>query len=326
MRHSVLGFALLAGTALASQAAAETPFTPEDVMKLKNVGSIAMSPDGSHVAYTLSRTRDILGGEENGSSKSEVRIATAAGESTVYLSESMGAYGIDWLDETTLTFLAKGPEDDNTALYSVNVGGGAPEKVFSWDEGIRSYDFADDGDVLFFSATEAADPKDKALEKKGFDANIIDEDFHFTHLYRADLDAGETGMLEIEGQVSAFDASPDGSRVVVALADTPLVGDDIINRKFHIVDGDNGRIQSVIETEGKIGKAAFSADGRRIAFLAGQDRHDPVAHTLAVANARNGEWSFLTKDDTGDQLPHVRSYGNFLELGRLRTVRFRTAT
>ncbi|MEM9233628.1 MAG: hypothetical protein AAGA69_05250, partial [Pseudomonadota bacterium] len=302
MRTTAICLALMAGTALAAPAAAETPFTIEDVAKIRHVGAIAMSPDGSHVAYSLSRTRDILAGEENGTARSEIRIATGAGENRLYVPENMGAYALDWKDETTLTFLARGADDDKTSLYAINIAGGAPEKLFSWKESIRAYDFADDGDVLFFSAREASDPKTAKLEKKGFDANIIDEQFTFTKLYRHDMTDAETTDLELEGQVSFFDASEDGERVVVALADTPLVGDDIINKTFHIVDGDDGDVQSVIETEGKIGNAAFSPDGRRIAFRAGVDRSDPIANSLAIANARNGEFNFIRRDGESDQM------------------------
>ncbi|RFB04623.1 S9 family peptidase [Parvularcula marina] len=294
MRRTTLALAMMAGTMLTAHAAAETPLTPEDMFKVRHVGSVTMSPDGSHVAYTLSRMPDILNGEDNGSSSSEVLIATAAGQSRIYLSADVGAYSLGWKDETTLTYLAS--DDGKTALFTLDITGGAPQKLFSFDESIRSYDLADDGKVIFFSARDASDPKDKQLENMGFDANIIDEDYSFTRLYRYDATAGETTSFDLEGQVSSFDASADGDRVVVALAPTPLVGDDIINRTYHIIDGDDGDVQSVIDTKGKIGKAEFSPDGRRIAFLAGVDRQDPIAHTLAVANARNGEFTFLTKD------------------------------
>lgn len=316
MRSSILALALMTGAAL-SPALAETPFTPEDVMKIRHVGSVTMSPDGKHIAYSLSRTRDILNGEENGRALSEIRIASSASQNSLYIPEDMGASSLAWKDSSTLAFLARGKGDEHTSLYTININGGAPEKLFSWDESIRAYDFADNGQVLFFSAREEADPKTQKLRKMGFDANIIDEEFRFTELYRYDMTAGETMSFNFDGQVSSFDASDNGSSVVVALADTPLVGDDIINRKYHIVDGESAEIEHVIQTEGKIGTASFSPDGRRIAFMAGVDRSDPVANSIAIANVRNGQFTFLPKDES-DQIDFA-----WLNNGELRVLSHR---
>lgn len=326
MRLTALSLTLMAGSALFSAAHAETPFTPEDLFKVRQVGEAVVSPGGTHVAYSLSRTPDVLAGEDNGGSLREVRIATGADESRVYLPENLSARSLSWRDDTTLTFLAKGDGDKTTSLYAIDIEGGAPEKLFSWSESIRAYDFADDGSVLFFSALEPADEKKAALKAKGFDANIIDEEFRFTELYRHSFSGAETMSLELDGQVSTFDASADGERVVVAVAPTPLVGDDIINRKFHIIDGDNGQVKDVIDTKGKIGSVSFSPDGRRIGFMMGIDRQDPVAHTFAVANARNGEFVMPSTDENSDDVGFVWVDNGSVKLLRHRGTASETVT
>lgn len=308
MRYRLAALGLGVSTALAGpltgQALAADPLSIEDLFKIKQARQVATAPDGSAMAYTLSIPVNVAAGEENGRATSEVRLATAAGDSRLYLPASLGASSLDWRDNKTLTFLAKAEGDKTRTLYGIHVGGGAPQKIFAHKQNISRYAFADEGKILFFSAQEPKDATAEKLKKKGFNANIVDEGDRFTRLYRVDLSKVDAKpvMLELEGNVSNFAASPDGRRLVVALAKTPLVNDDIINRTYHIVNGRNGRVENTIDTVGKIGPAAFSPEGDKIAFLAGIDRPDPIAHTLAVADARTGAFSFLTGEDEVDEM------------------------
>ncbi|MGF1545424.1 MAG: prolyl oligopeptidase family serine peptidase [Parvularculaceae bacterium] len=309
--------------ALACEAGAD-PMTPEDLLDLRYVVEAEMAPGGEAVAYRLASPPNVLKGEKNGPARSEVRIASGAGATKLFVPIETNARAIEWRNATSLAFLAA--SDDKTTLNAIDVTGGAAEEIFAFEESISGYAFAEGGNTLFFSAVEPEDENRKALKEKGFDANIVDEDARFTRLYRVDLAAtdAEPQKFDLPGNVSFFAPSADGARIVVALADTPLIGDDIINRTFHIVNGRTERVENKIETEGKIGPAAFSPDGAKIAFLAGADRTDPIAHTLAVADAATGAFEFLTGDDKADEVDFVWTGNDALTVLAHRGVRSET--
>ncbi|MEO1251948.1 MAG: S9 family peptidase [Pseudomonadota bacterium] len=297
-------FSFFAAGALPAHA--EGPMTVEDLFAVERVGSVTLSPDGKAVAYALSQMPDVVAGEENGSATAALRIAFGPADDRVYAPATMSPGNPQWRSAGTLAFLATPAEQDNAkrALHQIDVAGGAAEILFAHDQDIIDYAFANDGATLLFSALEADQTNLEERRAKGFDANIIDEGDRFARLYRVDLGAGDpvAKALDLPGHVSTFAVSRDGRRVMVALADTPLIGDDIINRKYHIVDVRNGRVENVVDTAGKIGMAAFSPDGARIAFLAGVDRHDPIAHTVAIADASSGDFEFLTAGDEADEM------------------------
>ena len=53
---------LLAGVSLTATAQAR-PMTPEDVAQLESLGAVAVSPDGSRVAYTTSSLPNVIEGD-----------------------------------------------------------------------------------------------------------------------------------------------------------------------------------------------------------------------------------------------------------------------
>src|SRR5260370_11899278 len=64
--------------------------TPSDVAKLRSVGAVAISPDGSHVAYTLTVPRDPMA-EADGPAWVELHVAGRDGGSRRVLTG--GGYG-----------------------------------------------------------------------------------------------------------------------------------------------------------------------------------------------------------------------------------------
>ncbi len=298
---------------LSSGLAAADALTPEDVAKLRAVGSVVVSPDGAYAAYTLYVPRAPFH-DENGSSYTELHLLSLKdGSDHAFVTGEVKVGGVQWTpDGTAICYTAKRHGEEHSSLYMIPVAGGESRKLLENETGIGSYAFNPTGTRLAFTAKE---PKDKELEElaeKGFNAEVYEEGLRFTRLYTVDIDlmrgsAGEPRILPLEGNVSYLRYSPIDERIACALAPTPLVDDEYMKRRIHVIDADTGDVLARIENPGKLGGLAWSPDGQNLAIKSAHDIHDPSPGRLMVVPASGGEMRDLLPElfDTGA----VSSYG-----------------
>ncbi len=290
--------ALLTAAVLSAGAYAQSPLTLEDLFQIRQVGAVAISPDGRSAAYTVTVPRDVPGGASDGIPNIELHIATGDGQSRAYVAGEGRVASIAWTpDGQGVTFLANRTGDSATALYRIDIAGGEAQRIYSHPQAIRSYRIAPDGRTLFFVAQDRPDPMRARLSERGFRANVFEEQQVFSHIWRADLNdrSAPATKFDLPGHATQVIVSPDGSRLAVDLAPTALVDDNLMSRRWHVVDARNGRVISVAETLSKLGPAAFSPDSARLAFLAGSDRSDATDGTLHIADARTGEMAYVDR-------------------------------
>ncbi|MCY4599918.1 MAG: S9 family peptidase, partial [Acidobacteria bacterium] len=201
--------------------------------------------------------------------------------------------GPTWISDDELVFATRRDGDDNRALYRISTRGGEARKLFEHETGVGAFDISADGRRLAFLAREERDGDREALGKQGFNQEIFEENLVYTRLHVADLASGEgpgdrdVRTLDIEGSVRSVQFAPDGQRLLVGVTPTPLVDDGFVALQLQVVDLD-GRVTARIETEGKLGRAAWSPDGRHIALVGSVDRNDPAPGRLMVVAAGGG--------------------------------------
>ena len=281
--------ASMAACSIATVHAAEL-FTPEHVAKLRSVGSAEISPNGHMVAYTVSVPRQPFE-DKDGSAWSELHVTDLSGASRPYITGEGSVGSIHWTpDGMGISFLAKRGKDKNRSLYVIPIDGGEARNVLSHKTAIGSYDWSPDGSRVAFLATDKKDKRIKKLADKGFGQEVYEEDLRYTRVWigTPDDDDAESRMLELEGSASELHWSPDGKRLVVALAPTPLIDDRYMKRKVYVVDAENGKTLARFDNPGKLGQVAWSPDGKRLAMISAEDLHDPSAGRLMVASASGG--------------------------------------
>ncbi|MEO1077897.1 MAG: hypothetical protein AAFX41_18290, partial [Bacteroidota bacterium] len=106
-----------------------TPFTLEDLFDIRSVGTVTVSPDGSHTLYTRWRRPNIIRGEADGYSVAEVRLWRAAGPDPRVFDEAVGAYGFDWIDDKQLTFQSGRLADGGVTIFTVDFAQGGFDQV-----------------------------------------------------------------------------------------------------------------------------------------------------------------------------------------------------
>ncbi len=303
---------LLAG---ALRASAVEKFTANHLARLRTVTAAEISPDGHEIAYLLSVPRRPFV-DESGPAWTELHVVDLHGTSRPYVTGDVALSAIAWrpgVDLKGISFLAKREGDEHRAVYLIPVDGGEARKILEHDADIADYSWSPDGKQIAFTAADKQPEEKKKLADKGFNQQIYEEQLEMHRVWIGqprqadaweDEAAAKPQRFEIEGHASGVTWSPAGKHLAVAVAPTPLIDDDYMKKKIHILKAEDGTRVGVIETPGKLGPFRWSLDGEHLALLAGADIHDPNPGRLMVAPASGGKPldilpDFTDKDVTG---------------------------
>ncbi|MGF1581628.1 MAG: S9 family peptidase [Gemmataceae bacterium] len=315
-RHSGVGCLLSLGMILlmASPVVAQEKWTPLHVAKLKTVASAAISPDGSHIAYTLSVPRDLTK-QKDGPSFVELHLFNVkANKSVPVVTGEVSVRSVSWTPNGKyIAFLQKKKDDKKTKLFWVSPKKLKKFQTFEHKTSVLSYSFAPDTKKVAFLAVDDPSPKEKALDEKGFTQEIYEEDLRNVKVWVSPLtNPKKATAFKLPGSASDLSWSPamekpakkkgtkkgkknpgmvDPGKLALALAPTPLVDDKYMFRKVRVVDAKYGQILQKIENPGKMGPLAWSPDGKYLALVAGVDKYDPREGRLWVAPANGYFWT-----------------------------------
>ena len=291
----------------AATSPAEEVLTVHDVARIRLVTSAKISPDGRLIAYTLSVPRR-PGKDEDGRAWSELHVVDTQGTSRPFVTGEVNVSKIGWTpDGKGISFLAKRNQDKYRSLYVIPADGGEARRLIEHSTSISAYDWRPDGKQLAFLATEPEAKKRKKLKKKGFKAEIYEENLRNLKVWLAALPVGDSKpeALPLGGSASELHWGPGGKRLVVALAPSPLIDDDYMYRRLNIIDAQDGKVLLTVNNPGKLGPARWSPDGKNLAFASGEDIHDPSPGRLMVASTTRGDFRTIMDD----YLPNISKIG-----------------
>lgn len=318
LRRCALAATLLATASLAAQAQAR-PMTAEDVAKLESVGTIAVSPDGSRIAYTTASLPDVTDGEENGTTRERLKLAYAANNARDFLPDDMDVAGIAFSPDGRMISFVWADDDEDRAVWGIPIDGGAQRKLAAVkDANVRSFAWSPDGSTIWMLASSAKDEARDKQAKAGFNAIVYEEEARLNRLFSARVGTevdGEPKAVEIPGYVSAFKVTPGGRTAVVESAPTPQIDDAYTSKRAHVVDLTNGRLVRVVETPGKLGDIEVSPDGNQLSMIAGVDINDPADTTLHLVDVASGSYRALNGG-----APEAAVDAEWLADGRLAAV------
>src|SRR5438876_7796477 len=156
-RASFARLVLLLLLAAAPLAAADG-LTSLDIGRLRSVAAVAISPDGSRVAYLLSVPRKPLEGEEDGPAWAELYVVGRDGVSRAFVTGPVNVGEIAWTrDGRRISFLAKRGKDEHRSLYVIPADGGEARRVLAHEADLSGYAWSPDGRrVALLAAAEHA--------------------------------------------------------------------------------------------------------------------------------------------------------------------------
>ena len=286
--------------------ASERLFTPHDIFRLQRVSEVAISPTGSHVAYTVNIERPFEEGA--GSDYRELHVLNlATGESTAYITGKNFLSSVQWKpDGKQVTFVAKLGDAKSNTLYGINLSGGSWFEIAS-PSGMSSYQWRPDGKAIAYIANESTgahsreERMSKLYERMGFNAEVLEENIVNKALFVYDLETKEAQQWSKSGSVFDYEWSPKGDRLAAQIAPRNLVDDSYMFKDIYIVNS-LGQ-QMLVDVPGKLGHMAWSPDGKYLAFNAAVDINDPASGNLFAVDASSSiTWSSVknyTKDFEG---------------------------
>jgi dipeptidyl aminopeptidase/acylaminoacyl peptidase len=304
-----------------SVAFAQSAITVEDIPKIKSVIQTSVSPDGDNVAFTRSLPRTLYV-DENGSNYSELYVVDDKGVERPFITGSVNIKSIEWSnDSKTIYFLAKLKDDKFTSLYQIPVDGGQAQPVLALkDTSISSYKLSPDNKQVAILAMPAADKSEKELKKLGFKAEVYEMGLKKKQLFIVDLAKADKPLtptaLNVDNYVSDVNWAANGEKLLVKTQPTALIDDKYTKSMWHLFDIASNKVTLSFKTEGKLGDAELSHDGKYIAILGAEDKHDPATGRLFIADTKTAEITEWLPDFMGHvvdfEWSHKRNTLNFI--------------
>lgn len=279
---------LLLAVLASAPARAQTPtpadsaptWTPELAMRYRAIQGVAISPDGSLVAYGV---RDPLMEGEKSEYLTHLWVVRSDGSWNRQFTrgeKSAGspAFSPDgkWLAFTT-------SRSGSNQVWVMAVDGGEAEQVTTAEAGVSSYAWSPDGTRIAYLMANPESAEEKAARREKRDAQIVDTDFKFAHLYVVPLRPDAAGkrsavrLTEGDFHVTSYDWAPDNRSLVLAHQADPRINSARLSAHISVVGADSGtRIRSLVAGAGVHTSPRYSPDGRYVAFVSTGSQPEPI--------------------------------------------------
>ncbi|MEO6447297.1 MAG: S9 family peptidase [Gemmatimonadaceae bacterium] len=297
-RH--LTTALLLAAVASSAGAQARSMSIEDVMNLKNVGSVALSPDGSRIVYTVSAWEHPAARDTSKGDKHEMRshlwiVPTAGGDARQLTFGERGESNPQWSpDGRSISFVAArgtgaGDDGPRAQLWVLPASGGEAWQLTSARDGVTGYAWSPDARQIAFLTTDSLTRDAEARVKRRDDPKPYEGDLRMAHLWVIDV-AGKQASKLTSGEFTVRGApnwSPDGKRLAVLTSPTPLIRDE--RREAWIVNVENRERERVAPPPSMSiqGTPVWSPDGSQLAFGALIDTWKANGDGIAPRSLKN---------------------------------------
>lgn len=271
--------------------------TFEEVISLRGVAGVAISPDGKMVAYGVQTTdwNDNRYDTEiwlsrNGEPGFQLTNTAKGGSSNASFSP----------DGKWIAFLAN--RSGKNQIHIIRVDGGEARAVTNEEESINSFIWHPSGKSFIFQRPEKEDPNKKEREKRygGFEED--DAEFTVQHLWQVDFNSDlrdpsempcyektdslktKAGCIEwpkakrlTEGKftVNNYNVSPDGSKVAFTHQPDPLINSSV-KADISVIDLASKAITKVVSNPSSDFFQDWSPDSKELAFTT--KGSDTVSH------------------------------------------------
>ena len=316
MRYTVLfaARALVLGAVTSSVWAAEPEGrrvpTIDDLLALEAVGAVQLSPDGSRVAYTVSRA-DF--GEDAFVTQIWL-VPTTGGEPLQLTRGSKSATSPRWSPDGRWLAFSSTRAGDKSQVFVIRPEGGEAVQVTKAATDVSGFEWSPDGTTIAYTAIDAESEARKDRKAHLGDYEVVRREYAHAHLWTVVLADGlrepSAGTQRTKGRdfhVTQFDWAPDGQRIAFSATSNP----DLVQSAtadIHLLDLPSGAVTKIVALPGPDTSPRWSPDGGQIAFQSSMGRPDFYHGNsrIAVVAATGGSPRSLT--DAFDERPGLLAW------------------
>jgi dipeptidyl aminopeptidase/acylaminoacyl peptidase len=283
----------------ASNAVAQTRhiITPEDVLSIRELSDVKLSPDGKKIVFVVNEPYDPSKPRERRASNIWIVPADGHDAPRPLIAGLKSADTPRWsTDGWTLAFLSNTADmgaqgEGSTQIYLLRAGETSARQLTNVPGGVGEYEWSPDGRMIAFVARDQDTEEENARRSRGDDAIVYPErDLKYSRLWVVTVENGKATQIPKQNfEIEEFAWSPDNNELALVVAPTPR-NEDSYNLSLLIINRTTGEISRTLTRNVApiTGLLRWSPDGRWISFY----EFPPTKESnnwLSVAPARGGE-------------------------------------
>lgn len=242
------------------------PWTVDDVLGVKALTEVGISPDGAVIAYTVRAVYK----EDTQVPKSSIWVVdTSGGGARQFTSGPRADRTPHWSpDSQTLAFLSDRDEDGRFDIYTLSrSGGGEAHRLADLKGSVTDLQWSPDGRQIAFLMTDPETEEEKQRKKEKDDAIEFERDPRYQRLWVVGADGSDPRVVSaVDVQVWEFAWFPDGRSFALICSELPhewswyecYVG---------TIPLSGGDVTPTYRSERQVAAPLPSPDGRSVAFI-----------------------------------------------------------
>lgn len=256
---------------------AQTNWSPDQLLKIKNISSAQVSSDGKRIVYAL---REAVMTDDRSEYLNQIWMCNADGTGHLQLTKGdKNNVNPKWSpNNQQIAFTSS--RDGKSNLYIMSVAGGEAEKITDAKGGVGEFDWADDGQKIAFLSMDVATDKEEK-DKKGksdwyyMDSNPKQNRLMVVWIHHKDSTGKYLQKLITKENVSinSFDWNSSSKMIAYSYGKTTKAN-DMSNCDLSIVDINTDEVKSIANTTANESNPKFSPDGKQLAFVASELNND----------------------------------------------------